>query len=55
MPTSTSQLPPDVRDAQATMVSPAPKLALLLLAIRSDSQDEPSLYLDETVVPFGGE
>ena len=39
----------------APAITPAESLTAILSAIASDSQQQPSAYLDETVVPFGGE
>ena len=38
-----------------TTVKPKKSLEDVAAAVRTDSQDEPRLYLAETVVPYGGE
>ena len=56
MPSSMSNLPELELSASATpVVAPPDGLIAILNAIAGDSQQQPSLYLDETVVPYGGE
>lgn len=55
MPTPNSTLPEEmVREVAAPATLPE-QLAAVISAVRTDSQQQPTTYLDETVVPFGGE
>ncbi|HTN77641.1 MAG TPA: hypothetical protein VL096_20430 [Pirellulaceae bacterium] len=57
MPASFDMLPVNelVAEQPRKSESLSDRLSELLVAVRRDSQSEPAVYLDETVVPFGGE
>ncbi len=55
MPSPINNLPEMELASVAPAITPAESLLAIVRAIASDSQQQPSDYLDETVVPFGGE